>query len=112
MVDRSQTSSSPQLTNPFAPLLRIYWLLAGHFIAGIFVFMIGAQSAGHLSWRDAAVGGAVVTVLIARYVDIAYLKGDTADGQPATMQHFWRHALKIVVGALAGWAMAHSLAWI
>lgn len=110
MADRLQSpSSSPQVSNPLAGLLRITWMLGGHFAAGMSVFMIAAQSSGHLSWRDVVLAVSVVMVLIARYLDIAHFKGDTADGQPATMRHFRSHALKLIIGASAGWAIAHSI---
>jgi uncharacterized membrane protein YfcA len=53
----------------------------------------------------------VVSVVLARYVDIRYHKGKVAYGDdPATLKHWRQHALLLVVVALGAWVGARLAA--
>lgn len=77
--------------------LRIFWVFVGNVI---FLFLaysiasnekivVGALSA--LYWLD------VATLICARYLDIHFYKGLTTESEPATMAHFKRYSLRLLV---------------
>jgi len=38
-------------------------------------------------------------LILTRYVDIRYLKGETADNKPATLKHWRRYSVILVIAA-------------
>jgi hypothetical protein len=101
MADRDL---SPQQTNALVPFLRMIWMLGGPFGAGLLIALV-ALDGGGVSWRDVAVGLCLFGTAAIRYVDIAFLRGETGDGRPATMQDFWRYAVPLVVGGVGAWGL-------
>ena len=63
-----------------------------------------------LSIADAFYWAIVGSLLAARYVDIRYLYGTTADDDPATMAHWRRYATVLGVVSTALWLGAHAIA--
>jgi hypothetical protein len=53
--------------------------------------------------------GIVATVLGARYLDIVRYQGLTADGEPASMRDFRRHAVRLTIVAAGLWIATHLL---
>lgn len=52
----------------------------------------------------------IVSLLIgARYIDIVRYKGTTIQGEPATMAHFKRYVLIVLMAGAAVWAVARAL---
>jgi hypothetical protein len=105
MADRS--SVSPQQTNPFTAILRMTWLMIGPVAAGISIFFLAVEATGP-SWIDAAVALSLLGTLVARYVDIVFFRGETADGRVATTTDFWRYAAMLTAAVGAAWAIAHG----
>jgi hypothetical protein len=86
------------------------WMAVGPVSAIALLFLIGTGSRAELSSYDLALALAVMVAVIARWVDIAHFRGDTAEGQPATMRHFGSYSLRLVVGVGAIWALVHGSA--
>ena len=53
----------------------------------------------------------IVAMVAARWVDIRFYHGDTVTGEPATMSHWRKYAVRLIVGALVVWTIIHLLAW-
>jgi hypothetical protein len=49
--------------------------------------------------------------ILARYLDIAYFHGETANGTPATMRDWRRYVVLLVLASLVIWITAHSLTY-
>jgi hypothetical protein len=92
-------------------LFRVYWMLAGNLLIALFAFTI-TQRGGALSAVDVVywLGGA--SVIAARYVDIRFLAGATADNQPATLRHWQRHAVAVLGAAGGLWLIAHGASYL
>ena len=91
-------------------LVRVGWMLIGNALLLLSAFSI-AIGGGALSWVDGAFWAVVAAVIGIRYLDIAKMGGATAAGQPATMSHWRRYVLLLVVFSLAAWCIAHLVAW-
>jgi len=105
--DNRKTSPEDTKSNPLGAVARIYWMLLGYGILGLVGATI-AKSGPRLSSIDIAYWAVVASILAVRYLDVAYLHGTTADGAPATMAHWRRHAGILTLCAAAGWAAAHG----
>jgi len=40
-----------------------------------------------------------LALILARYIDIRYLKGETADNKPATLKHWRRYSVILLIAA-------------
>ncbi len=106
------TNNTGPVTSPkkpqgcFTVFVLLGWVLFGNFA----LIMIGLKIAdsGTFSYRDALYWAITGAMVILRYVDIAYLNGKTTNGEPATMQHWRRYSLSLVVIAGAAWGLIHS----
>jgi hypothetical protein len=91
-------------------LFRLYWMLFGNAIMWFLLAFIVAKRPKLLSAFDAVYWLIVVSLVVARYVDIRYHKGRTAYGDdPATLKHWRRYAVLLVIAAFGGWVGAHVL---
>ena len=48
-------------------------------------------------------------LILARYVDIKYLKGETADNKPATLKHWRRYSVILLIAAVLLYLLAKIL---
>lgn len=90
-------------------LARIYWMLFGYFPIAV----SAASAAGVPEFPapiDALYWASVVVLIGVRYWDVARLGGETADGDPATIQHWRRFSLRAIGFALLLWGSVRALA--
>lgn len=101
----SGSGASQPYSSTLSALVRLAWLLVLPLVILV-----------HLGWltaNDGQLGDlpsltfwvAVALLVLARFVDVAHLKGETADGGPATMSDFRR----FVVTSLGFWGAAWTL---
>ena len=95
-----------------AGAIRLYWLFGGITVLWVLALVI-AGSDRPRPWLDAGYWGVVASIALARFVDVTWLGGTTAQGVPATMVDWRRHAIVLTGGAFGGWGVAHALAeWL
>lgn len=103
MVDRVQSQSS------FAGvILRLFWFLAGNLI--LFITGIRISQSASFAFLDLIFWGTVAAMLVARFADIRFFGGQTADGAAATLADWRGYALKLSAVALGLWLVVHLLA--
>jgi hypothetical protein len=92
-------------------LLRFFWGAAGLAVLWYCMLLIGEGSFRGRSFPiiDVIYWTTVVVIVVVRYVHIKYLKGDTYHGEPATMRHFRRYALWLLLLAIAAWLLVHGM---
>ena len=78
----------------------------------VIAMIVGTETDGRLSLRDAAYVAIMVSMIAARYVDVRRYDGRTADGQRATMEHFRSYALTVLIASLAALGVAHAVAML
>ena len=94
-----------------ACFLRLFWMLIGNVILLFCAYGIVQHRSSVLSIADAFYWAIVGSLLAARYVDIRYLYGTTADGAPATIAHWQRYAVFLVLVATGFWLVVHAIAY-
>ena len=95
----SQSPATPVDSEKYTPLgsilTRIYWMVFGHFGIVILAFVIASNNA---PWFVNFIYFLLVaSIIVIRYVDITVYKGETVDGDPATLKDWRRYSL-IVLG--------------
>ncbi len=112
MPKTESPSTSPPQDSLGGCLVRIAWMFLG--IGALFVLavFIAQRPRAALSGFDAAYWAVVAAVIGLRYVDIRALHGQTAGSEPATMAHWRRYAIVVLVAGLAAWGLAHGIAYL
>lgn len=97
-------------TAPAGCLLRLVWTMAGSAVIYLVMAMIAATKPPLPSSLDFVVGGTVIVMLAARWLDITRCNGRTLNDEPATLSHWRRYAVLLVISTLAVWSIAHWIA--
>ena len=92
-------------------LLRFYWMFVGNAIVAVSACVI-SQGDRVLTAADLVFWLGTASLLGVRFVDIRFGKGSTADGEPATMQHWRRYALRVLGVAVALWLAVHGVSYL
>jgi hypothetical protein len=86
-VPPRQRRSKPTLISAVA---RLYWMLAGN--AALYLLALAiAQQRQQASTKDVAFFAVVASLILVRYLDIAWLGGATASGKPASLGDWYRY---------------------
>lgn len=110
MTNRSSSTlpKSEELSSVGGMLTRIYWMLLGHPVVVAAAYYIASGKTAILT--NTIFFLLVVSIIAARYIDIKFYRGQTAEGEPATMKH-WKKFTFIVLGySTALWILVYFVA--
>ena len=95
-----------------AILARPFWMLLGNFILMICSanIIMGERSSARTS--DIIFWSAVAAMIIVRFLDIKFLGGLTATGKPASISHWRKYVIVVVLCSAALWAAAHAVVFL
>lgn len=88
-------------------LLRLFWMAGGNLALLVLILSIANQDGFTL--LDGLYWVVIAALVSARYVDIVRFGGLTADGTPATKEHFRRYTTWLVLVAIGLWVATHLL---
>ena len=100
-----QTGSQSEATGCLPAVLRLLWLIVGNVALFLLATLIAQRSS--LSELDFVFWATVAALILVRYIDITRLHGSTKDGEPASLQHWRRYVLLLLLASGALWGMAH-----
>ncbi len=84
-------------------LCRLMWMFIGPLSLGIIIYQTISQRDGWFVSRDIVFAIALALTIGARWLEIRRGAGETATGEPATMEHFKRYvAVLFPVAAVLG----------
>lgn len=92
-------------------LVRLFWMFIGNVILFLCLTCIFHNRVRGLALIDLGYWLTVLAMVAVRWVDIRSYHGDTVTGEPATLTHWRKYAVRLVVGALVVWIIIHLLAW-
>lgn len=87
-------------------LVRLGWLIVAPLVLALLGMSVARSASGPWIWESVAYFVVVAGAVAIRYVDILWLRGDTASGEPATRKDGHRYALTLSAVALALWGVA------
>lgn len=103
-------SQNPAAGGPGGCLIRLFWMVAGNFALVLTAVRIGQDHTGlSLTGFDFLYWAIAISLPLARYVDIRFLHGQTADSRPATMADWQRYAAAMLGASLLLWLGTHFL---
>lgn len=91
-------------------LVRLAWMLFGNVALFISAAFIAQHTASLFSLADLVFWTVAAALLVVRRLDIERFGGQTAMGEPATMAHWRRYAVRLLAVSLVAWALAHGIA--
>ncbi len=104
-VDGQSPSES---TGCLPVILRITWLMWGNFALLACAALVAQKIAPVVS--DVLLFMIAGGLIAVRYVDITRFKGETADGEPATLAHWRRYAIIVMLTSAVAWGFARVAA--
>lgn len=111
MVDQPHQVSDQtrsESTGCLPVILRLTWLMWGNLALFICAALVAEGTAPIVTdLLFFLVAGSLVGV---RYVDITRFKGETTEGEPATIAHWRRYAIMMMLISAALWALARVAA--
>ena len=93
----------------FSLFVRVFWALVGNavlFFAAISIFL---HKGGMFHTADAVFWGTVVALVLARYLDIKLYSGLTVTGLPASMTHWRKYTVILLICSAAIWIFSHII---
>jgi|PlaIllAssembly_1097288.scaffolds.fasta_scaffold554312_1 cytochrome c biogenesis protein CcdA len=88
-------------------VVRLTWIFGASLLVFGAIFIMQGNAPGladMIFWLIA------FALILARYVDIKYLKGETADNKPATLKHWRRYSVILLIAAGLLYLLAKILA--
>jgi len=90
-------------------LVRLLWTVIGHAALLITAMFIVEKHVRSFSIYDCIYLLSIALIILSRFIDIRYLKGETVYGTPASAAHLRRHILVMVPIYLLFLILAHVL---
>ena len=88
-------------------VVRVAWLGVGN---GALLFLaLGIAQQRAFPVLDLTYWAVVVGLIAIRYLDITKLHGLTSNGEPASLQHWRRYAIFLILASAAVWLVAHGV---
>lgn len=88
-------------------LLRIFWMGIGNIILFFCLTYTFHNRVYGLTLVDLGYWLTVVAMIAIRWVDIRAYQGDTVTGEPASLSHWRKYTVRLIVGALVAWTIIH-----
>jgi hypothetical protein len=96
----------------FALIVRPFWMFFGNFALMICVANVIMGESNSTRVSDIIFWSVAAALIIVRFLDIKFLDGQTATGEPATIKHWRRYAIALAVISAAIWSAAHVTAYL
>ncbi len=88
-------------------MVRLTWIFGASVLVFGAIFIVQGKAPG---LADAMLWLVAFGLILTRYVDIRYLKGETSDNKPATLKHWRRYSVMILIAAGLLYLLAKILA--
>lgn len=111
MLDTGHVNQEENSSGAVALFLRLCWMFLGNLVLGISALLI-VQAGASFSLMDIAYWATIPVLVGMRYVDIAKFKGVTAYGDPASMLHWRRYAIGMLLAGTGAWLAAHGAGYL
>ena len=88
-------------------LARIFWMPIGSMVLAISMISILLHKGSMFQAVDWVFWITVATLILVRYLDIKFWGGQTAAGEPASIKHWRKYTIVLVVISAVIWSVAH-----
>ncbi len=93
-------------------IARLFWMFFGNAILFISIIFIVEHKGGMFHTADVVFWITVAILIFVRYLDIKFCVGLTATGNPASIAHWIKYAILLLIFSTAVWAIAHAVNYL
>ncbi len=93
----------------FSLFVRVFWMLLGNAIFLLAAISISRHKGETFHTADIIFWGTAVALIFVRYLDIKFYNGLTTTGQPASMVHWRKYAILLLICSTVIWILAHII---
>lgn len=107
-MDKNPQQNNPQVEQSsfLALIVRLTWMAFGNLLLIFIAFSIAQQKAGIV--LDVIFWAVVAGLIFIRYIDIKVFQGHTAENEPATLQHWRKYSLLLIIISALLWIVSHG----
>ena len=106
-IPNQQVPASPESSSGcLSIVVRLTWIFGVSLLVFGAIFIMQGNSPG---LADIIYWLIALALILARYVDIKYLKGETSDNKPATLKHWRRYSVILLIAAVLLYLLAKIL---
>lgn len=96
-ISNQQVPTQPESSGGcLSIVVRLTWIFGASLLVFGAIFIAQGNAAG---LADIVYWLIALGLIVARYVDIRYLKGETADNKPGTLKHWRRYSVILLIAA-------------
>jgi hypothetical protein len=88
-------------------LARIFWMPVGSMVLAISMISIILHKGRMFNAADWVFWITIAALILVRYLDIKFWGGQTAAGEPASIKHWRKYTIVLIVISAAIWSAAH-----
>ena len=96
----------------FSLFVRVFWALIGNAILLLTTISIFRHKGAIFYTADIVFWCTAAALILARYLDIKLWGGLTATGEPASMAHWRKYAVILLLCSTVVWAIAHAINYL
>jgi hypothetical protein len=89
-------------------MARLFWMVVGNAVLAFSAVFILENKSGFFHAADVVFWCAAGVLIVVRYLDIRFCNGLTAVGTPASMRHWVRYVVVLLVVSTVVWILAHA----
>jgi len=108
MATRNHQASEPESQGGCLPVLvRLAWIFGGSLLAfcAVFVAQRKAPILADITFLLFTIG-----LILIRFIDIRFLHGETMDNHPATLKHWLRYSIMVLIAGGLLYSLAKIIA--
>lgn len=96
-ISNQQVPTKPESSSGcLSIVVRLTWIFGVSLLVFGAIFIIQGKAPG---LADIIYWLIALGLILARYIDIRYLKGETSDNKPATLEHWRRYSVILLIAA-------------
>ena len=108
MTDQNQTTAKPDLRSGcLSVLVRLAWIFGGSLLL-FFTFYVAQDKAR--GQADLFFWIFTIVLILVRFLDIKFFSAETMDNKPATLRHWRRYSILLLIVSTALYALAKIFA--
>ncbi len=98
--------------NAFGILFRVFWMFLGNFFLLIAIILILENKGGIFHKADIVFWVVTAILILVRYLDISCCDGLTASGLPASIRHWTKYTMFLLIFSTILWIIAHVVNYL
>jgi len=111
-MTKQNDQSTEKYDSIFSLIVRIFWMLPGNALLLLTTISIFRHKGEIFHTADMIFWGTVAALILARYLDIKLYNGLTVAGEPASMSHWRKYTIILLICSTVVWVLLHAINYL